>query len=121
MVQPCGLGTGVLATGVAMGLEPPPGTGSSPADFTASHNGVCSGPSTAQRASSCAPNLLRHSAYLRVCSTRYGHPPRKAGRFTGADFPLQPDGTLRCPAGQSLRVQEHRQEVDGSLRVVYAA
>ncbi len=45
----------------------------------------------------------------------------KSGRFTGADFPLQPDGTLRCPAGQSLRVQEHRQEVDGSLRVVYAA
>src|SRR6266699_6068701 len=73
MVQPCGLGTGVLATGVPMGLEPPPGTGSSPADFTASHNGVCSGPSTAQRANSCAPNLLRHSAYLRVCSTRYGH------------------------------------------------
>ncbi len=45
----------------------------------------------------------------------------KAGRFTGADFPLQPDGTLRCPAGQSLHVQEHRQETDGSLRVVYAA
>jgi len=22
----------------------------------------------------------------------------KTGRFTGADFPLQPDGTLRCPA-----------------------
>ena len=45
----------------------------------------------------------------------------KAGRFTGADFPLQPDGSLRCPAGQSLRVQEHRREGDGSLRVVYAA
>src|SRR5205807_10511856 len=27
----------------------------------------------------------------------------KTERFTGADFPLQPDGTLRCPAGQSLR------------------
>jgi hypothetical protein len=45
----------------------------------------------------------------------------KTGRFTGADFPLQPDGTLRCPAGQSLRVQERRREADGSLRVVYAA
>ncbi len=45
----------------------------------------------------------------------------KTGRFTGADFPLQPDGTLRCPAGQSLRVQERRRETDGSLRVVYAA
>src|SRR6266496_1905545 len=45
----------------------------------------------------------------------------KTGRFTGADFPLQPDGTLRCPAGQSLLVQERRPEADGSLRVVYAA
>jgi hypothetical protein len=45
----------------------------------------------------------------------------KTGRFTGADFPLQPDGTLRCPAGQPLRVQERRREADGSLRVVYAA
>jgi hypothetical protein len=45
----------------------------------------------------------------------------KTGRFTGADFPLQPDGTLQCPAGQSLRVQERRREADGSLRVVYAA
>jgi len=45
----------------------------------------------------------------------------KTGRFTGADFPLQPDGTLRCPAGQSLRAHERRQEADGSLRVVYAA
>lgn len=45
----------------------------------------------------------------------------KVGHFTGSDFPLQPDGTLRCPAGQSLRVQERRWETDGSLRVVYAA
>src|SRR5947209_886871 len=45
----------------------------------------------------------------------------KTGRFTGADFPLQPDGTLCCPAGQSLRIQEQRREADGSLRLVYAA
>jgi hypothetical protein len=45
----------------------------------------------------------------------------KTGRFTGADFPLQPDGTLRCPAGQALSAQERRREADGSLRVVYAA
>ena len=45
----------------------------------------------------------------------------KTGRFSGQDFPLQPDGTLQCPAGHSLRAQERRQEVDGSLRVVYAA
>ena len=45
----------------------------------------------------------------------------KTGRFTGPDFPLQPDGTLRCPAGHSLVSQERRREADGSLRVVYAA
>jgi hypothetical protein len=45
----------------------------------------------------------------------------KTGRFTGADFPLQPEGTLRCPAGATLTPQERRREADGSLRVVYAA
>ena len=45
----------------------------------------------------------------------------KTGRFSGHDFPLQPDGTLRCPAGHSLRAHERRREADGSLRVVYAA
>ena len=45
----------------------------------------------------------------------------KAGRFSGQDFPLQPDGTLRCPAGNTLSPQERRREADGSLRVVYAA
>lgn len=45
----------------------------------------------------------------------------KTGRFTGTDFPLQPDGTLRCPAGNTLTLQERRPEVDGSLRLVYAA
>jgi hypothetical protein len=47
--------------------------------------------------------------------------PWKAGRFSGQDFALQPDGTLRCPAGQSLLAHERRRETDGSLRVVYAA
>ncbi|GHO50375.1 hypothetical protein [Ktedonospora formicarum] len=45
----------------------------------------------------------------------------KAGRFSGQDFALQPDGTLRCPANQSLVVHERRNEASGSLRVVYAA
>jgi len=47
--------------------------------------------------------------------------PWKAGRFSGHDFAFQPDGTLRCPAGQKLSAHERRREVDGSLRVVYAA
>jgi hypothetical protein len=47
--------------------------------------------------------------------------PWKAGRFSGQDFALQPDGTLRCPADQTLVPHEHRREADGSLRVVYGA
>ena len=58
-------------------------------------------------------------------SSGYGRPsvaaPWKAGRFSGQDFALQSDGTLRCPANQSLVAHERRQEADGSLRVVYAA
>src|SRR5258708_9290257 len=47
--------------------------------------------------------------------------PWKQGRFSGRDFALQPDGTLRCPANHSLVAHERRREADGSLRVVYAA
>src|SRR5713226_573170 len=47
--------------------------------------------------------------------------PWKAGRFSGQDFALQPDGALRCPASQLLVAHEQRREADGSLRVVYAA
>jgi len=58
-------------------------------------------------------------------SSGYGQPavaaPFKAGRFSGQDFVLQPDGTVHCPAGQSLVAHEQRREADGSLRVVYAA
>jgi hypothetical protein len=45
----------------------------------------------------------------------------KVDRFSGQDFTLQPDGSLRCPANQKLSVHERRKEADGSLRVVYAA
>jgi hypothetical protein len=47
--------------------------------------------------------------------------PWKAGRFSGQDFAPQPDGTLRCPAGESLCATERRREADGSLRIVYEA
>jgi len=47
--------------------------------------------------------------------------PFKQGRFSGSDFVLQPDGTLRCPSGQMLRATEERREADGSLRLVYSA
>jgi hypothetical protein len=48
-------------------------------------------------------------------------PAFKGGRFSGQDFTLQSDGTLRCPAKQTLSVRERRKEADGSLRMVYAA
>lgn len=41
--------------------------------------------------------------------------------FPGSAFTPQPDGTLRCPAGHPLYVQERRPEHNGSLRVLYAA
>jgi hypothetical protein len=58
-------------------------------------------------------------------SAGYGKPSAatswKAGRFSGEAFPLQPDGTLRCPADKALHPTEQRREADGSLRVLYAA
>jgi hypothetical protein len=58
-------------------------------------------------------------------SVSYG-PPKFARQsftkgFAGADFTLQADGTLRCPADRPLYPQERRQERDGSVRVLYAA
>lgn len=40
--------------------------------------------------------------------------------FPGSAFPLQPDGTLHCPAHHPLYPQERRPEQDGSLRVLLA-
>ncbi len=45
----------------------------------------------------------------------------KAGRFAGEAFALQPDGSVRCPAGKALLPCERRKEPRGSLRIVYAA
>jgi hypothetical protein len=74
------------------------------------------------------PNLNSQAATCAAPSapaSGYGPPTTatsfKTGRFTGADFALQPDGTLRCPAGSTLLPHEHRREADGSLRVVYGA
>jgi len=46
---------------------------------------------------------------------------RRAGKFAGADFQLQPDGTLRCPANHLLYAEARRPEHDGTVRVLYAA
>ncbi len=71
------------------------------------------------------PPPSEQAAASSVPASGYGSPTTatswKTGRFSGQDFPLQPDGTLRCPAGKPLHPQERRREADGSLRVVYAA
>lgn len=43
------------------------------------------------------------------------------GGFAASAFTPQPDGSLRCPAGQPLYVQERRPQRDGSVRLLYAA
>jgi Transposase DDE domain len=46
---------------------------------------------------------------------------RAPSRFRAGDFPVQENGTLRCPAGASLWVNERRQENLYTQRAVYAA
>ncbi|MEO6889686.1 MAG: hypothetical protein ABI456_10345, partial [Ktedonobacteraceae bacterium] len=74
---------------------------------------------------SSIPPPSKQAAGSSVPASGYGLPTPatswKTGRFSGQEFPLQPDGTLRCPAGQKLPAQEQRPETDGSLRVVYGA
>ncbi len=80
------------------------------------------------------PTTLRTTAFApavsealeeQVAASCYGPPKAaacwKANRFSGEAFPLQPDGTLRCPAGKALHPTEQRTEHNGSLRVLYAA
>jgi hypothetical protein len=86
---------------------------------------------TPLRITEFAPAILPQNEQAATCPTStvpssgYGPPTTatswKAGRFTGADFSLQPDGTLQCPAGNALTPQERRREADGSLRVMYGA
>ena len=102
-----------------MGVEPAAGTGASAGPDAHTHHRICPCHPAAQRAGCYASSLI--SARVWIWCTHHGHPPRKTGRFSGHDFPLQPDGALRCPAGKPLHPQERRREADGSLRVVYAA
>ena len=75
---------------------------------------------TPLRTTSFAPSVQEQAT-----SSGYGKPTTatswKAGRFAGDAFPLQPDGTLRCPAGKALHPTEQRSEADGSMRLLYAA
>jgi len=79
---------------------------------------------TSLRTSEFAP-AVKETTAEQVPVQGYGPPavalPWKAGRFSGQDFALQPDGVLHCPAGKTLRPTEQRREADGSLRVLYSA
>jgi hypothetical protein len=72
------------------------------------------------QASSDPTPRLSESANASYGPPQWARPSYTKG-FAGADFSLQPDGTLRCPSGQPLYAQERRPERDGSLRVLYAA
>jgi hypothetical protein len=45
----------------------------------------------------------------------------RAGKFAATDFELQPNGTLRCPAGHPLYAEARRPERNDTVRVLYAA
>jgi hypothetical protein len=80
-------------------------------------------PASAQEETSATPDPVPQPP--ETVSVIYGPPqwarPSYTKGFAGADFSLQPDGTLSCPAGRPLYAQERRPERDGSLRVLYAA
>ncbi len=91
----------------------PPSASTAPVDPVASSStpGAADGAETSQNALDCPVS--------------YGPPnwarPSFTHGFPGSAFPPQPDGTLLCPAGHPLFVQERRPERNGSLRVLYAA
>lgn len=70
----------------------------------------------------CEP-LASHELAPLLETTASPHWSRAArpGLFAGADFTLQDNGTLRCPAGHTLTVRERRQESEGTLRLYYMA
>jgi hypothetical protein len=82
-------------------------------------------PSAAAASHPAAEPALKSAAVLANESVRSGSPHWARRSFTkgfaGSDFVLQPDGTLRCPAGHPLCVHERRPERHGSIRVVYGA
>jgi hypothetical protein len=66
------------------------------------------------------PPALKHPSPVPYGPPQWARPSFTHG-FPGSAFPLQPDGTLSCPANHPLYPQERRPERDGSLRVLYAA
>ena len=106
MVQPRRLGAGVLASGLAMGVEPPPGAGASAGTDALSHDRVCPCPRAAKRAACHASGLI--STRVRVWSTHDGHL-LEDGSLLGArlssparwDPPLPSRPEASCPGAAS--------------------
>lgn len=103
------------------GTPPPVPPGSAPhSTETSSSLAPCDPPASTEPTSSA--ETLQNALDTQVS---YGPPqwarPSFTHGFPGSAFSLQPDGTLRCPAGHPLFVQERRPERNGSLRVLYAA
>lgn len=71
------------------------------------------------------PEASQMTEALQASAVLYGSAhwarPSFTGGFPGSAFPLQPDGSLLCPANHPLYPQERRPERDGSYRLLYAA
>lgn len=77
-----------------------------------------------RRLTACAPALAsatEHTAPASGSAAASVAVPFNHGRVSGRDGALQPDGTLRCPAGHALTATEERREGDGRRRLVDAA
>ena len=75
--------------------EPEAGTGARDRANASAH-GLSFAPAISTPQAACHLNSLTHSHFcLWIWSTRHGYPPRKAGRFSGADFPHEGDGTRK--------------------------
>ncbi|GCE18696.1 hypothetical protein KDK_24960 [Dictyobacter kobayashii] len=86
---------------------------------------LASAPAQEQTAEQANEPVQKQTAEQDSEAPLYG-PPRWARRsftkgFAGSDFVLQSDGTLCCPTGHPLTVQERRPERNGTVRVVYGA
>ncbi len=97
--------------------DDPPPTGSAPPSLERSPSE--DDPSPPQMPFSGEPPHPSGDALASYGPPQWARPSYTKG-FAGADFALQPDGTLRCPTGHTLYAQERRQERNGSLRVLYA-
>jgi len=118
VVQSCGLGTGMLATGLAMGVEPQMGIGASALPNAPAHHRVCSCHPGAERTGCHAPDRIGFCLW--IWPTRHGHVlENRSLHWSRFSTPARWNAALS--SRQHAHAPERRQEADGSLRLVYAA